>query len=88
VITTPATPAVALADAAKELREHGFAIVEAASVADTLPTSPTWLESWNQLPPDPHLADGGKYRKNIMGVNPRLVIGGMNNERIRRNKAR
>src|SRR5262249_15675661 len=45
-----------------ELRERGFAIVAAESAAGTIPSPARWLESWNRLPPDPHLADGGKYR--------------------------
>ena len=58
--------AVNLSDAPRELRELGFAIVAASSVAETFPVaagaSLPWLHSWDQLPPDPHLADGGKYR--------------------------
>ncbi len=58
--------AVNLSDAPRELRELGFAIVAASSVAETLPVaagaSLPWLHSWDHLPPDPHLADGGKYR--------------------------
>jgi hypothetical protein len=58
--------AVSLNNAPRELRGRGFAIVVASSVAETLPTadaaSAPWLRSWDELPADPHLADGGKYR--------------------------
>lgn len=57
---------VSLEDASLELRQRGFAIVDATSVAKALPgsdaVSPAWLRSWDQLPIDPHLADGGSYR--------------------------
>lgn len=60
-------PAVSLEEAARELRAHGFAFVAAESVAAAIPNqdlvgeSPL-LRSWDHLPIDPHLADGGKYR--------------------------
>src|SRR5450432_3783240 len=60
-------PAVGLEDAARELRARGFVIVAAASVAAGIPehdvaTDLRLLRSWDRLPTDPHLADGGKYR--------------------------
>ncbi len=67
----PATPAIELAavslgDASSELRERGFAITSASSVASAIPggeaANVSWLRSWDRLPADPHLADGGKYR--------------------------
>ena len=59
-------PAVSLGDASRELRERGFAIVSASSVASAIlgreARNVSWLRSWDRLPADPHLADGGKYR--------------------------
>jgi hypothetical protein len=60
------SPPVTLPDASRVLRERGFAIVAASSIAETIPAADSakvpWLRSWDQLPSDPHLADGGKYR--------------------------
>lgn len=66
-IAAAALPAGRLEDAASELRERGFAIVAAASVAAAIPNhamaaDSRLLRSWDRLPTDPHLADGGKYR--------------------------
>jgi hypothetical protein len=59
-------PPVNLNEAPRALRESGFAIVAGSSVAEAIPaadsTKVPWLRSWDELPPDPHLADGGKYR--------------------------
>lgn len=60
MLSTP--PPVSLGDAPRELRERGFAFVHADSVTAALPSTPGWVASWRHLPPDPHLADGGKYR--------------------------
>jgi len=66
-IASNAAAAVSLADAARELRERGFAIVSAPAVSAAIPAAATsadgaLLRSWDDLPADPHLADGGKYR--------------------------
>lgn len=57
---------ISLSDAPNALRERGFAIVAGSAVGETLPAADAaslpWLRSWDQLPADPHLADGGKYR--------------------------
>ncbi len=56
---------VPLDEAAKELRAHGFAIMPAAATKTAFPDfvrDAGWVRSWDRLPTDPHLADGGKYR--------------------------
>jgi hypothetical protein len=62
----PSPSAVSLSEASRELRELGYAIVAPSSVVETLPAADAatvpWLHSWDHLPTDPHLADGGKYR--------------------------
>jgi hypothetical protein len=57
------TPASGLADA---LRNNGFAVASAETVADIANTSLVSLEDishfWEGLPRDPYLKDGGRYR--------------------------
>ena len=61
-----APPYCAAEDAAVHLRQHGFALLNAASVAEWSGAAPEALHvlarSWNDLPPDDYLLDGGKYR--------------------------
>ena len=49
------------------LRERGFVVLDARGTATLLDVSPTELdalpESWEDLPPDHHLKDGGTYRR-------------------------
>jgi hypothetical protein len=49
------------------LRQHGYAVLSAASVAHLAGCSLDELQSlqsfWNDLPPDAHLKDGGRYRR-------------------------
>ncbi len=59
------TASVPLDHAAAAVREHGFAIVSGASTVATLKidaSAEALRRSWDRLPADPHLADGGKYR--------------------------
>ncbi len=60
-------PDLRLEEAGRELRRRGFAIVEASSVAAVVAQPDAeaeirFVHSWDRLPIDPHLADGGKYR--------------------------
>ena len=67
-MTTLLTPALSTPeqlDAA--LRERGHAVLSAAGLRALLPASVAELDAlrpaWNDLPPDPHLRDGGRYRR-------------------------
>ena len=63
-LSPPLTPAPALADA---LKAQGFAVLEASAVAAlagvTLTQLQTLTPSWEDLPPDRYLRDGGRYRR-------------------------
>lgn len=60
----PITPPDQVAPA---LRERGHAVLSAAGLRELLSASAPELEalrpSWNDLPPDAHLRDGGHYRR-------------------------
>jgi hypothetical protein len=49
------------------LRAQGYAVLDAAGVAALAGCAPAELQalaaSWNALPPDAHLKDGGRYRR-------------------------
>jgi hypothetical protein len=49
------------------LRERGFAVLDAAGLSQLVDAVPgrldDWRAYWNDLPPDPHLRDGGRYRR-------------------------
>ena len=49
------------------LRQSGYAVIDAAHVAALIDGAPASLlalcPGWNDLPPDPHLKDGGRYRR-------------------------
>ena len=68
-MTTPIfSPALdAPTDVANRLVERGYAIVDAAGTAQLASTAIADLSSlaasWNDLPPDPYLKDGGRYRR-------------------------
>ena len=50
-----------------QLREHGFAVLDAAAVGRLAGCAQDELQafnpSWNELPPDNYLKDGGRYRR-------------------------
>lgn len=60
-------PAVALADLDASLHARGYAVLAAADVATLAGVDAQALaalvQSWNDLPPDRYLKDGGRYRK-------------------------
>ena len=67
----PTPPLTALADLPVQLHSAGWAVVDAPTLA-TLCKLPqlalqAWLPHWPELPPDPHLRDGGHYRKRRHG---------------------
>ncbi len=50
-----------------QLRDDGFAVVDAAGVCELAGCAQAelraWEPGWNALPPDNHLRDGGRYRR-------------------------
>jgi hypothetical protein len=54
-----------------QLASAGWAVVDAptlAALCEWPPGAPlAWLPHWPELPPDPHLRDGGRYRKRRHG---------------------
>ncbi len=67
----PTPPLTALADLPVQLSSAGWAVVDAPTLATLCELPPTaftaWLPHWPELPPDPHLRDGGRYRKRRHG---------------------
>jgi hypothetical protein len=68
VLAPPLTPPGELGT---QLRERGYALLDAAAVSDLaqVPLSrlQAWVPGWNDLPPDSHLKDGGRYRRRRHG---------------------
>ena len=64
---TPAPPLTALAALPTQMCDAGWAVLDAASVARLCEGAPSlpaaWAGHWADLPPDPHLRDGGRYRR-------------------------
>ncbi len=67
----PPPPLTALADLPEQLGTAGWAVVDAASLSSLCGLDPAamqaWLPVWQSLPPDPHLRDGGRYRRRRHG---------------------
>lgn len=55
------------ADLGDALRTHGFCVVTAEQMGQlsgcALTALAAWTDSWNALPPDHYLRDGGRYRR-------------------------
>ncbi|MED5620160.1 2OG-Fe dioxygenase family protein [Ideonella sp. BN130291] len=55
------------AEADAQLRERGYAVLDAAGLSELLDLQRGDLDAlrpfWNDLPPDAHLKDGGRYRR-------------------------
>ena len=66
-MTTPAPPFTALADLTGALRTSGYALLRPADVCTlshcTLAELDALAASWDDLPPDNYLKDGGRYRR-------------------------
>ena len=64
--TFPA-PTTSAGDVQAAMREKGFAVLDPAEVAALCKCTPGQLdalaESWDRLPPDTYLRDGGRYRR-------------------------
>lgn len=60
-------PVVSPADLPAAMRAQGFAVLDAASVAQLAGAPSAQLDalraSWDRLPPDTYLKDGGRYRR-------------------------
>lgn len=67
----PPPPLTALPDLPAQLAGAGWAVLDAASLALVAGLDASalqgWAESWAALPPDPHLRDGGRYRRRRHG---------------------
>jgi hypothetical protein len=67
----PPPPLTSLDELPAQLAAAGWAVVDAASLARLcgLPADAmsAWLPVWPALPPDPHLRDGGRYRRRRHG---------------------
>ncbi len=67
----PPAPLTALADLPSQMHSAGWAVISAPSMQGlcagaSLPW-PQWQSHWDDLPPDPHLRDGGRYRRRRHG---------------------
>ena len=64
-------PLTALSDLPAQLAGAGWAVIDAASLATQTAVAPAalhgWQGLWSALPPDPHLKDGGRYRRRRHG---------------------
>ena len=70
----------ALPDLPSQLADTGWAVIDAAALSSLCQVASTvfqaWQAHWSALPPDPHLRDGGKYRRRRHGcfvVTPQQV---------------
>jgi hypothetical protein len=67
----PSPPLTPLQNLPAQLADTGWAVLDAASLAHLcavpLPSLCAWQAFWPQLPPDPHLRDGGRYRRRRHG---------------------
>ena len=67
----PEPPLTAISELPAQLRRDGWAVLDAASLADlcglTATALPAFGPFWADLPPDAHLLDGGRYRRRRHG---------------------
>jgi len=69
---SPAPPLTPLAELPARLAGAGWAVVDAATLATLAALAAgappaRWAPLWNELPPDRHLLDGGRYRRRRHG---------------------
>jgi len=67
----PPPPLTALADLPAQLTGAGWAVIDTPSLCKHCGVDPgallAWQALWCDLPPDPHLRDGGRYRRRRHG---------------------
>jgi hypothetical protein len=67
----PSPPLTNGSDLPGEIRNRGWAVIDAASLSALCGSTPSaldaWLPVWESLPPDAHLRDGGHYRRRRHG---------------------
>ena len=67
----PLPPLTALPDLPVQLAGAGWAVLDAAALASLAGfeagSMQAWPHWWQSLPPDPHLRDGGRYRRRRHG---------------------
>ena len=67
----PPPPLTALSDLDAQLRSAGYAVLDAASLSRLSDVASqqlqAWRRFWDDLPPDAHLRDGGRYRRRRHG---------------------
>jgi hypothetical protein len=72
----PIPPLTALADLPAQLAGAGWAVIDSPTLCTLAGVAPTalqaWQPLWDGLPPDPHLRDGGRYRRRRHGC---FVVG-------------
>lgn len=68
---TPSPPLTTLPALPGQLAATGWAVIGGAALAELCGLAPAalqaWRPLWHALPPDPHLRDGGRYRKRRHG---------------------
>lgn len=65
---TPLPPLTPLPELDAQLRQQGFAVLDAAATQALAGAAlPAWCPYWDALPPDQHLLDGGRYRRRRHG---------------------
>jgi len=68
---SPPPPLTALSDRDAQLRSAGYAVLDAATLSRWSHIEPdkfiAWQAFWDDLPPDAHLRDGGRYRRRRHG---------------------
>jgi hypothetical protein len=69
--TSPAPPLTPLGDLQRALHQTGYAVLEPRALGDLLGVPTAQLlamnDSWDDLPPDGYLRDGGRYRRRRHG---------------------
>jgi hypothetical protein len=68
---TPPPPLTAFSDIGARLAATGFTVLDAAALRRLAGVAPgsfeRWSRLWDDLPPDEHLKDGGRYRRRRHG---------------------
>ena len=61
----PAPALTPLDQLSGQLARNGWAVLDAAALGrlSHWQAAPAWSTYWDDLPPDPHLRDGGRYRR-------------------------